>query len=93
LKIIEKSKESDKDAEKNRRLFDLLKNINNRASKVPQKGFLLWKNLTKDQNLKDKDKSNKIIKNLDKIFMAQRAKGRMALDNWNGWMKQEKSKE
>ena len=38
-----------------------------------------------------KDKLNKIGKTLDKIFMAQRAKGRMALDHWNGWLKDIKS--
>jgi len=49
--------------------------------------------LTKEQKFKDKDNSNKIGKALEKLFMAQRAKGRMALDHWNAWLQNMKSKD
>lgn len=70
-----------------KRLSDLLLNINNNASKGPLTAFLQWKNYAKDHIIVEKEKISKIRKAFEKIFMAQRSKGRMALDQWAAWAK------
>ena len=50
-----------------------------------------WKDNTINHNRNQKNKLYIYSKVLDKIFIAQRSKGRMSLDWWNSWVLRSKS--